>query len=81
MVIPKKEGAAGVIIWGSSNDVNTEKKCRAVQSYIQNVLGPVTEFVLQTPKEEMSAILTNNIVDKPSTTDVGDNNSVDYFSF
>lgn len=76
LVIPKKEGSAGIIIWGASNDVNTEKKCKALQNYIHSVLGPATKHVLHTPKEQMSAILTNS-VEKPVTVEPGDNN-VDY---
>lgn len=38
--IPKKNDAAGVIIWGASNDVNSEKKCKAMYNYLTGVLGP-----------------------------------------
>ncbi|CAH0549075.1 unnamed protein product [Brassicogethes aeneus] len=30
----------GLILWGSSNDVNTKKKCYALYDYIQDTLGP-----------------------------------------
>ncbi|XP_026807100.1 hyaluronidase-like [Rhopalosiphum maidis] len=38
--IPKKNDASGVIIWGASNDVNSEKKCKAMHNYLTGVLGP-----------------------------------------
>lgn len=38
--IPKKNDASGVIIWGASNDVNSEKKCKAMYNYVIGVLGP-----------------------------------------
>jgi len=38
--IPKKNDASGVIIWGASNDVNNEKKCKAMHNYLTGVLGP-----------------------------------------
>ncbi|KAL3270895.1 hypothetical protein HHI36_021407 [Cryptolaemus montrouzieri] len=31
----------GVIIWGSSNDVNTKSKCLSLYNYINDVLGPI----------------------------------------
>ncbi|XP_044261623.1 hyaluronidase-like [Tribolium madens] len=30
----------GVVIWGSSNDVNTKNKCLDLYEYVDNVLGP-----------------------------------------
>ncbi|XP_065215815.1 hyaluronidase A-like [Planococcus citri] len=78
MVIPKKDGAAGVIIWGSSNDVNTESKCRSLHNYVNTVLGPAAKQILHLPKEQVSSILTNIIVEKPVTIDPSDNNNVDY---
>jgi len=38
--ISKKNDASGVIIWGASNDVNNEKKCKAMHNYLTGVLGP-----------------------------------------
>lgn len=38
--IPKKNDASGVIIWGASNDVNSERKCKAMHNYLTGVLGP-----------------------------------------
>ncbi|XP_044763612.1 hyaluronidase-like [Coccinella septempunctata] len=31
----------GVIIWGSSNDVNTKEKCRVLYNYLSDILGPI----------------------------------------
>lgn len=39
-LIPKKTDASGVIIWGASNDVNSERKCKAMHNYLTGVLGP-----------------------------------------
>ncbi|XP_025412486.1 hyaluronidase-like isoform X2 [Sipha flava] len=39
-LIPKKNDASGVIIWGASNDVNSERKCKAMHNYLTGVLGP-----------------------------------------
>lgn len=75
--MPKKEGAAGVIIWGASNDVNTEKKCRALNDYVETILGPTAQQVLKTPKEEIYTVLGNNNVERPGV-DIGDTNNVDY---
>nr|QHB21608.1 venom hyaluronidase 1 [Platymeris rhadamanthus] len=38
---PKKAGADGIIIWGSSADVNTKKKCNQLHDYIEKVIGPI----------------------------------------
>lgn len=76
-IVPKKEGAAGVIIWGASNDVNTEQKCRALNEYIETVLGPTVQQVLKTPKEEIYTVTGSNNVEKPGV-DIGDTNNVDY---
>ncbi|XP_038217939.1 uncharacterized protein LOC119836628 [Zerene cesonia] len=35
-----KSNASGVIIWGSSNDVNTVEKCNKLKRYVQTTLGP-----------------------------------------
>ncbi len=77
LIIPRKEGAAGVIIWGSSNDVNTEQKCAALDDYVRNILGPSVRHVLQSTKEELYTLFGNNNVEKPGTVDVEGNN-VDY---
>lgn len=70
--IPKREGAAGAIIWGASNDVNTEKKCRSLNNYVQSVLGPVTKLVLQTPKEDVHTLISKIPEKRPITTDKND---------
>ncbi|CAG9858168.1 unnamed protein product [Phyllotreta striolata] len=35
----------GLVIWGSSNDVNTRKKCHELYHYIDNVLGPLIKHI------------------------------------
>ncbi|XP_050548743.1 hyaluronidase-like [Daktulosphaira vitifoliae] len=52
LMIPKKNGASGVIIWGASNDVNSEKKCKAMMNYLTNTLGPtIKEFYKNNKKQ------------------------------
>ncbi|XP_053974578.1 hyaluronidase-like [Hylaeus anthracinus] len=41
-------GADGLIIWGSSNDINTKEKCQRFSEYLNNDLGPVVDRVRQT---------------------------------
>lgn len=36
----KSYGTDGMIIWGSSSDVNTKQKCKDLYNYIDTVLGP-----------------------------------------
>ncbi|XP_076240384.1 hyaluronidase [Calliopsis andreniformis] len=40
-------GADGLIIWGSSNDINTKEKCLQFREYLNNDLGPVVSRVRQ----------------------------------
>lgn len=41
-------GADGMIIWGSSEDTNTEWKCKDLHAYVTDVLGPaVKSFVTE----------------------------------
>ncbi|GBP03434.1 Hyaluronidase [Eumeta japonica] len=35
-----RSSASGIIIWGSSNDVNTKVKCQNLLSYLNDTLGP-----------------------------------------
>ncbi|XP_015438973.1 PREDICTED: hyaluronidase-like [Dufourea novaeangliae] len=41
-------GADGLIIWGSSNDINTKEKCLRFREYLNNDLGPIVAGVRQT---------------------------------
>lgn len=41
-------GADGLIIWGSSNDVNTNDRCLQFREYLNNELGPAVRRVRQT---------------------------------
>ncbi|XP_015114803.1 hyaluronidase [Diachasma alloeum] len=44
-------GAAGHIIWGSSNDFTSKKKCEQFRDYLNNVLGPaVLEITKLSPR-------------------------------
>lgn len=40
-------GANGMIIWGSSEDTNTEEKCKNLQQYVKDVLGPAIKRIKQ----------------------------------
>ncbi|XP_066995025.2 hyaluronidase B [Anabrus simplex] len=46
--IPKQLQLNGVMIWGSSNDLNTKEKCQNLQKYVDTVLGPVVRNVTGT---------------------------------
>ncbi|XP_057663715.1 hyaluronidase B-like isoform X3 [Diorhabda carinulata] len=41
-----KSNIDGVVIWGSSNDVNTKQKCLELHQYIDDVLGPILSHIL-----------------------------------
>ncbi|XP_012060118.1 PREDICTED: hyaluronidase-like [Atta cephalotes] len=38
-------GADGLIIWGSSEDTNTEQKCKDLLQYVRTVLGPAIKRI------------------------------------
>lgn len=62
----KKSGINGVILWGSSNDVDTKKKCNLLQEYIQNVLGPVVKEIIQQAKHKSSntETMSDNVINE-----------------
>lgn len=39
--MPKRTGADGVIIWGSSHDVDSAKQCSRLSDYVEKVIGPI----------------------------------------
>ncbi|KAK2577205.1 hypothetical protein KPH14_003355 [Odynerus spinipes] len=39
-------GGDGIIIWGSSLDVDSESKCKRLMQYVETILGPVVDKVL-----------------------------------
>ncbi|KOC68535.1 Hyaluronidase, partial [Habropoda laboriosa] len=41
-------GADGLIIWGSSNDINTKQKCLQFREYLNNDLGPIVDRIRRT---------------------------------
>lgn len=45
--ISKEEGAAGVIVWGSSNDFIDLGRCQSFVNYLNTRLGPITRRVLR----------------------------------
>jgi Hyaluronidase. len=60
LIIPKKMGTNGVIIWGSSHDVNTERKCRSLLNYLHNTLGPAVKTVRRTPKMYLDSLISSS---------------------
>lgn len=39
----KAQGAAGIILWGSSNDLKTEERSKELKDYLNNILGPISK--------------------------------------
>ncbi|KAG5676333.1 hypothetical protein PVAND_006176 [Polypedilum vanderplanki] len=39
----KNQGAKGVILWGSSNDLKTRKDCEMLQTYLDTTMGPISQ--------------------------------------
>lgn len=68
----KKSGINGVILWGSSNDVDTKQKCNLLQDYIQNVLGPVVKEIIQQAKHRSSQpeTVTDNVINEKIAIDI-----------
>nr|XP_034826542.1 hyaluronidase A-like [Maniola hyperantus] len=42
-----KTNASGLIMWGSSSDVNTLDKCNELYNYVENTLGPIIKKYVQ----------------------------------
>jgi len=40
-------GADGLIVWGSSEDTNTEQKCKDLQRHVREILGPAMRRLLK----------------------------------
>ncbi|OWR47683.1 hyaluronidase [Danaus plexippus plexippus] len=52
--------ASGVIIWGSSNDVNTVDKCKKLYNYVETILGPNIAKYTQRSKKSSNAVNNEN---------------------
>lgn len=39
--VARNQGAAGIILWGSSNDLKTEQKCNMFRNYLDSTIGPI----------------------------------------
>ncbi|XP_012274527.1 hyaluronidase-like [Orussus abietinus] len=52
-------GANGVIIWGSSNDLNNRTKCQDFRDYLNNVLGPIAKRLKDTKSRNLFKNLGN----------------------
>ncbi|XP_049804947.1 hyaluronidase B-like isoform X3 [Schistocerca nitens] len=46
LAIPKNLGMNGAIIWGSSKDVNSKKKCEDLANYVKTELGPTVKNLM-----------------------------------
>ena len=44
---PLQEGVDGLVIWGSSGDVNSAAKCANMETYVGGVLGPFLKNLTQ----------------------------------
>lgn len=60
-------GADGLIIWGSSDDINTKEKCLRLNEYLANVLGPIVTGIRRAAVNEtrtgLESIVDNQIND------------------
>ncbi|KOX79591.1 Hyaluronidase, partial [Melipona quadrifasciata] len=58
-------GADGLIIWGSSSDINTKQKCVEFREYLNNDLGPTVNRLRRTALGLTRCIstLTDNEID------------------
>lgn len=43
----KSEGSNGIILWGSSSDLQTKEKCQEFKEYLQSTLGPAVRSFVQ----------------------------------
>ncbi|OWR47682.1 putative hyaluronidase [Danaus plexippus plexippus] len=71
--------ASGLIIWGSSNDVNTVDKCKKLYNYVETILGPkIAKYTKQNVfKDEINNELNNTLTTvELSTTEVPENTTI-----
>ncbi|XP_011301680.1 hyaluronidase-like [Fopius arisanus] len=58
-------GAAGHVIWGSSNDFTSKQKCEEFRNYLKNILGPavlqVTTFFAALNDEDKNLLINEQI--------------------
>ncbi|XP_071870643.1 hyaluronidase isoform X1 [Bombus fervidus] len=58
-------GADGLILWGSSNDINTKQKCVEFKEYVNNELGPIVDRIRRTALglTQSNSTLVDNRID------------------
>lgn len=58
-------GADGLILWGSSDDINTKQKCVQFKEYVNNELGPIVDRIRQTALglTQSNSTLVDNRID------------------
>lgn len=63
-------GADGLIIWGSSDDINTREKCQQLNEYLANVLGPIVTRIKQTAAGNETRYKSEDLLDNQINVDV-----------
>lgn len=58
-------GADGLILWGSSDDINTKQKCVEFKEYVNNELGPIVDRIRRTALglTQSNSTLVDNRID------------------
>ncbi|XP_043468046.1 hyaluronidase B-like isoform X2 [Leptopilina heterotoma] len=46
------QGADGLVIWGSSNDLTNKSKCQMLREYLKDVLGPIVSNIKISKRKE-----------------------------
>jgi len=55
---PRTLGLRGVVLWGSAKDVNSKEKCKRLQGFVEDTLGPVVHHVKNAPIADIEKRLT-----------------------
>lgn len=52
-------GLEGAVVWGSHNDVSSREKCLALQSYVDEQLGPLVQYLDQVPRSVLKTMIAS----------------------
>ncbi|BES91875.1 hyaluronoglucosaminidase [Nesidiocoris tenuis] len=55
--IPRRQGASGVVIWGSSKDTNSAQKCSKLNDYVDSALLPIAGKAGKSGKQSSNDVL------------------------
>lgn len=55
--LSKEEGIDGSVIWGSSSGLNTKEKCLEYKEFVENVMGPIVQYILESPVKHITDAL------------------------